>query len=237
MKLKYKTRLSNLQKGDRPCYQAWVVHGGTRSKEEIVGEVSRRSGLPEAVVNCVLDLFFQTIREDLADGFRFDIGQLAGGAYILGSFGSLDDSWDATRHRLVVRLNTKGRLRNALKDLAPVNVTEGATVTVKSVLDAVHAVDGMIVGTADVAVRVSGVGLAVDAEAGDEGVWLENSTGTIVATATVTAASDTMLDCTFAELPADGNYTFVVASRGGLDAGYGVAMGRKAVAVRANLDA
>ncbi len=237
MKLRYKTRLSNLKKGDRPCYQAWVVHGGTRSKGEIVKEVSLRSGLPDAVVDCVLRLFFETVREEVRDGFRFDTGDVSGAAYVQGTFGSLDDPWDASRHRLVVRLNAKGALRDALKGHTPVNVTEGAKVSVKSVLDVDHAVDGAIYGTSDVAVRVSGVGLAVDAEAGDEGVWLEDATGAVIARASVAEASDTMLDCTFAELPADGAYTFVVASRGGLGAEYGVAMGRRKVSVAANPDA
>lgn len=237
-KLNYKTRLSRLKKGNRPCYQAWVAHNGTISKDEIVRSVAQRSGLSEAMVNCVLELFYQTIQEDIAKGFRFDAGQLGGGAYIQGAFESLDDQWNPDRHRLVVRLNAKGSLRSALKGHTPVNVTDGAKVSVRSVLDEAHAEDGMIIGVTDVSVQVSGTGLSVDAAAEDEGCWLANAaTGAIVAQATVTDSSDTMLDCTFGELPPDGEYMFVVASRGGLGAGYGVAMGRKRVLVKSSPDA
>lgn len=236
-KLCYKTRLSNLKKGDQPCYQAWVIHNGTRSKDEIVDEVSQRSGLPAAMVNCVLALFYQTMGEELSKGFRVDAGDLGGGAYIQGVFASLDDPWSPDRHHLVIRLNAKGALRSALKGHVPVNVTEGARVSVRSVLDEIHTEDGMIVGVSDVSVQVSGIGLAVDADAMDEGCWLADaSTGAILVRAAVTDSSDTMLDCTFSQLPPDGEYMFVVASRGGLGTGYGVSMGKKKVLVKASIE-
>lgn len=234
-KLMYKTSLCSLKKGEKPCYQCSVQHNGTVTKDAVTDDISSQTGLRPAVVTCVLDLLIENLKKGYQNGQRINLGELAGGIVATGSFSGPEEKWDPAKHRLVPYLNTKGALRGCLEAYTPTNVTTGAKVSVKRVLDVVHAVEGLIVGTADVAVQVSGMGLSVDVEAEDEGCWLEAKDGTVAATGQVTAAASTTLDVTFAALPPDGEYTLVVASRGGLDATYGVALGRRKVTVAATM--
>lgn len=232
-KLSYTTVLSQFKKGDNsPCYSARVKHNGTVSTDEFVKRLAERSGEEKERVRFIWELAQNELARQLGAGKRIELGSLSAGIAVAGSFDSANAPWDSQTNKLVPHLNTKGELKNALVDLEAVNVTEGAKPVVLSVLDTIFAEDGVLKGNANITALISGKDLAVDPQAADEGVWLEDKNGVIVATATVNDSDCATIDCTFAETPAEGDYKLVVATRGGLGAEFGVAMAKKNVQVR-----
>ena len=220
-----------LKVGEKRLYRMVVQHNGQIGEETFKARVARRCGHDVSVVNGVMGGFQGQIREELENGNCVNWGW--GGARLTakGSAESVGEPWNPEKHRLVAVVAAKGDLKNCLADFDMVNTTVGATVVVQHVADTVNQTDGVIGGVSDVEVRVTGNGLAVDAEAEGEGVWIEDAKGVVQAVATVTEATTTTLGCRFATLPADGTYWLVVASRNGLGEAYGVGTGRKKITV------
>ena len=150
----------------------------------------------------------------------------------MGTFAGANAPWDKSKNALLPYFYAKGDMKDAFADVSAVNVTEGNRAHVNRVLDTVLKVDGVIVNQPNVTVYLSGTNLLLNAAATDEGVWLEDKDGTVVATATVVGSTSTTVDCTFATLPEDGDYKIVVATRGGLGPEFGVSIARKAVEVK-----
>ena len=231
MKVCYTAVPTNLQVGNKPVYRMVIQHNGKVSEKTFKARVARRCGYDESVVGCVMDAAGTQTREELGNGYRVDGGWYFAMLNAQGSSDSIREPWDSKKHHLVATLLPKGTLKTCLDNAELVNVTAGATVTVLHVADVVAQTDGTISGTADVEVVITGNGLAIDLAAEDEGVWLEDANGVIQSVATVTEATTTTLVCRFATLPEDGKYTLVVASRNGLGANYGIAMGKRKVTV------
>ena len=231
--IKYKTVLSSFKKGERPCYRAVVNHNGTVYLDEIASNAAARVGMDPAMMKFNAELFCAQVRTEVKAGKRVEVEDLfSGGVAVKGTFSGANAPWDKTKNALVPYFYAKGAMRNALEGATAVNVTEGNHAQVKRVLDTVSKVDGIIANLPDVTVYLSGVNLLINAAASDEGVWLEDEGGTVVATATVTNSTATTIDCTFATLPEDGKYKIVVATRGGLGPEFGVSLARKAVEVK-----
>ena len=238
MTLRFKTVLNPLIQGVVPQYRAIVINNGVVDIDTLSNAIAEECGLKPAVVKSVIELFFEQIGYEFKNGMRLNLEQMEGGLAIQGTAKASNEPWSAGNLKLVSYLNSKGALKNPFKGITPVNVTDVATVIVRRVLDVVYEQDGFITGTADVQVFVAGDGLNVNPASEDEGCWLADyATERIVATGTVTASTATTLDVTFASLPADGTYWLVVASRGGRDSTYGVAIGRRKVTVKADPDA
>ena len=233
MNINYKRVLSPIVKGEVPSYRAVVVNNGYITEDALMRAIAVDCGLKPVVVRSVIDLFLDHIAGGFGNGMRINLKQLDGGLSIRGTAEGCDMKWNESDLELVGYLNVKGALKHPFTDAEPVNVTDAATVTIRRVLDANYETDGWITGTENVAVLASGSGLKVDPEAEDEGCWLaDRTTHRVLVKGIVTASSTTTLDVTFPTLPADGRYWFVVASRGGLGADYGVSIGRKRVTVK-----
>lgn len=230
--IKFRTKVTGFKKDERPCYSAYVLHNGTVRSQTLKERVARRCGYDESIVGCVWSGTFAQMRDEFRNGNRIDLDEVAGGLNVQGLFTGLNDPWDPARHALVPSLAAKGSLRACLDGTTAENATDAPTIVVRRVMDVVAKVDGSITGTAPVSVYVSGSNLLVDPSAEDEGAWLEDASGTIVARATTTTSTQLTLDCTFAELPPDGTYWFAVAGRGGIPEG-GVSIGRRKVTVQA----
>ena len=228
MSIKYSTYLSNLKKGDKPCYVARVKHNGTVAQNAFLKAISERSGESVERVRFGWDLAMNELKAQLKNGNRVELEQLAAGLAVHGTFDSANAAWDPAKNRLAPFVNVKGDLKAALARLSAENVTEGAVVTIKSVLDTVRKENGVI---ATVNVYLSGVNVKIDPTKEDEGAWLEDMDGTIVQRGTVTRSDMTTADVTFAALPPSGKYRFVLAGRNGADSAFGVSMGKKIVEV------
>ena len=88
MAILYKCRLSNLQKGGRPCYQAIVQSSGTISRAEFIDELVRLSGNSPQVAEFFLNLMVAVLEHFYRQGKRIQLGSLAGGIAIRGSVSS-----------------------------------------------------------------------------------------------------------------------------------------------------
>lgn len=231
--IKFKTVLSTFKKGDRPCYRGVVYHNGTVYLADIAKNAAARVGMDESVMKFNSELLVNQIGRELKDGKRVEIENLiTGGLAILGTFPGANAPWDKSKNALSAYFYAKDRMKDAFADAVAVNVTEGNHAQLRRVLDTVSKTDGVITNQPNVTVYLSGVNLLLNAAASDEGVWLEDQDGTVVATATVSGSTSTTLDCVFATLPEDGMYRIVVATRGGLGAEFGVSIARKSVEVK-----
>ena len=182
------------------------------------------------------ELLLSQIKAELATGHRVEIeDMLSGGIAVEGVFEAANSPWDKSKHRLVPYFFAKGAMKSAFKDVTCMNVTEGNRCTIRRVLDTTLKTDGIIANIKDVVVYISGINTSINASAEDEGVWLEDMEGTIVAQATISGSTSTTIDCAFPTLPLvlTGEYKLVVATRGGLGSEFGVSIARKSVEIRA----
>lgn len=231
--VKFRTVLSGLKKGEKPCYRAIPVTNGSTDLDALAQGAAARIGMDVALMKCIAELFLEQIEAALCAGHRLEVeGLFSGSIAVQGVFDAANAPWERGKHRLVPRFNAKGEMKSALNGAVGVNITEGNRCRITSVLDAVAKTEGVITGSEDVEVYAAGGTFLVDTTAEDEGVWLENAAGVVVAFGTVTASTATTLDATFATLPEPGAYKFVVATRGGLGKGYGVSIARRNVTVR-----
>lgn len=230
--IKFKTVLSSLKKGEKPCYRAIPVTNGSTDMNALAQGAAARVGMDVALMKCIAELFLDQLEAALCDGRRLEVeGLFSGTLGVQGVFDAANAPWERSKHRLVPRFSAKGDMKSVLNGAVGVNITEGNRCRITSVLDAVAKTEGVITGDEDVEVYAAGGTFLVDTTAEDEGVWLENAAGEVVAFGTMTASTATTLDATFATLPEPGAYKFVVATRGGLGKGYGVSIARRNVTV------
>ena len=231
--LKFKTVLSSLKKGEKPCYRAVPVTNGYTDLDALAQGASVRVGMDVSLVRCIAELFLEQVEAAFRAGKRLEIeGLFSGAIAVQGVFDAANAPWERGKHRLVPRFNAKGEMKSVLNGAVGVNITEGNRCRITSVLDGVAKTDGVIVSGEDVEVYAAGGTFLVDTTAEDEGVWLEDLNGQVAAFGTVTASTATTLDAMFATLPEPGHYKFVVATRGGLGKEYGVSIARRNVEVR-----
>lgn len=235
MDLKYKTVLVNpLIQGYVPQYRAIVVNNGVIDIRLLSKAIATDCGLKPAVVQSILELFFEQLKTEFRNGMRVNLEQLEGGLAIQGSTKSANEPWSSGNLKLVAYLNAKGELKSPFDGIVPINVTDAPAVVVRRALDIINELDGYLIGEGAVNALISGSGLAVNTEAEDEGCWLADyKTQAIVKVGTVTAATSYTLDVTFDSLPEDGTYWLVVASRDQRGSESGVSIGRRKVTVRA----
>lgn len=226
--IKYSTTLCNFSKGEKPCYLAHVKHNGTIDQDAFLESVAELSGESKERVRFAWDLALAEIRRQLKSGNRIELEQLAVGVAVQGTFSAANAAWDASKNRLVPYVNAKGELKAALSGVETENITEGAVVAIRSVLDTDRHEDGVI---SNGLVYVSGTNMTITTANADEGVWLADSEGRIVATATVLRSDATTIDASFDALPPSGSYKLVVAGRNGASTDYGVSMSKKNVEV------
>ena len=231
-KLSYTTTLSAFKKGDNsPCYTAHVRHNGTVSTDDFIKALTERSGENKERVRYIWELAQAEISRQLAEGNRLELESIAAGIAVTGSFDSANAAWDRDKNKLSPFINAKGELKNALANLETVNVTQGAKPVILSVLDSILQTDGVITGGDDNMILISGKDLSINPDAQDEGVWLEDAKGVIVATATIDASDKSIINCHISAMPESGEYKLVVATRGGMGEEYGVALAKKMVKV------
>lgn len=232
-KIAYKTALCNLQSGEKPCYRAVAQTTGSINLQSLAKQAARKTGLDPDLVRYSAELFLAQVAKDILAGRRVEIEDLFSGALsVAGTFDSENEAWDPAKHRLVPHFNAKGEMRGALGEAVAENMTEGNHTSIKRVLDTTLKTNGVIASGENILVYVSGLYLLVNPEAEDEGCWLENEKGEVVARASIVSSTQTTLDARFAQTPEPGRYKLAVASRGGLSSEFGVSIARKNIEVR-----
>ena len=215
-------------------YRGIVQHVRTVRLPEIAKSAAAKLGVPEGLFTYYATVLFDEIGSSVVSGHRVELDDF-GSLYLTasGTFDSANAHWDPSANRIGISISAKGRLKDAAAGLAGRNVTEGNHVILKRVVDGTSRIENVITNAANVKVYLSGDSMLVTAGAADEGVWLENANGEVVATATVDASTMTTVDCTFTTLPVeDGSYRLVVAARGGLSMEYGVSIAHRNVKVQ-----
>lgn len=235
--IKFKTVPCGHKGNGKACYRAIPVFRGSVDLKTLAEHAAVRTGMDAGMVKFVAELLLEQVSCELSQGFHVDVRNFIHcGIAVEGVFEAADSPWDGSKHRLVPYFTAMGRMKRAFDDVTGENVTDGARCRVKRVLDTIAKAEGVITNARDVTVYISGVNLSVDSAAGDEGVWLENAEGEVVAKAAVRGSTATTVDCTFPTLPlaAAGRYKLVVATRGGLGRAFGVSIARRGVTLRSN---
>lgn len=230
--IRFKTALTPLEKGGKPCYRAVPVTNGSTDMNTLAIGAAARIGMDEAMMQYISELFLEQVEAAQMLGKRIEVeGLFSGAIAVQGLFDAANAPWERGKHRLAPFFAAKGAMKTVYDGAVGVNVTKGSRCRITSVIDAIAKTEGVITHGEDVAVYAAGGTFLIDTSADDEGVWLEDSEGEIVAFGTVTASTNATLDVTFATLPAPGEYKFVVATRGGMGEEYGVTIARRSVTV------
>lgn len=218
----------------RSVYRGVVRHRDTVRGPELVASAAANNDIKESLLAYHCNVLVGELKAAILHGNRIELDDFMSiWLTATGTFESANAKWDTSANRVNVHCAAKGTFRDSVSGLTGRNVTEGNHAMVRRVLDTVSKIEGQITsGVAGMTVKVSGDNLLVTTGAPDEGVWLEKSDGTIVATGTVVASTQTTLDCTFDALPEDGAYRFCVAARGGLSMEYGVSKAFRNVTVK-----
>ncbi len=216
--------------GGVQVYRANVRTNGTVDAEELARRLSVKTHQDKSLARYFVDSFIEELAQQMLAGNRVNLGQLATGFAIKGSFASADDRFDPKRHTLIATIKTLDPLRSALAEVTPENITVSLTCALYSLMDAVTKEFDVITGTNEQ--HIQGVNLGIDPENADEGVTLVDSEGNTVATATVTASDAQTITCTFPAVEA-GEYTLVVSARNGNRTSLAPAVARRSVTVKA----
>ena len=225
--IKYKTQLSSLTKGGKPCYIIRVVNNGTEylSDSSQMKEIARLINMNEPFAKTTTQIVLKKAIELALTGKRVETEMFSMYLTVRGGFKGTSDRWDPAKHSLHLVINLKGELKAKMADIEFVNVSEGIKVALYSVGDEIWAEDGVIAGTAGSTVKIVCDNGKVLAGRDDEGVWLLDLEGTVVQKLTVTNSTEQTCDATIPETVPAGEYKVMLAARNGegLERGVGVA--------------
>ena len=218
--VKFRTVLSTLQKGGKACYQCVPVFENKVDETAFLKEVAAITGESVARARLWVDAFGMVARKLNLAARPYNLGFMRGTLAIKGSVDAANAKLDPAVNKIVPVLIAAGTLKSSADGLEGVNVTPSVGAILYSIQQAGQDTPNVIVGTGGIIVINGNFILTADGD--DTGVWLEKKDGTIAERATITESDHNTIDCTFAELPADGQYKLVIATRDGRDSSFGV---------------
>ena len=225
--IKYKTQLSSLTKGGKPCYIVRIINNGTEylSDSSLMKEIARLINMNEPFAKTTAQIVLEKTIEFALTGKRVETEMFSMYLTGRGGFNGTADRWNPAKHSLHLVINLKGELKAKLADIEFVNVSEGIKVSLYSVGDEIWAEDGVIAGTAGSTVKIVCDNGKVLSGRDDEGVWLLDLEDTVVQKLTVTNSTEQTCDATVPETVPAGEYKVMLAARNGegLERGVGVA--------------
>ena len=231
--IKYKTQLSSLTKGGKPCYIIRVVNNGTEylSDSSQMKEIARLINMNEPFAKTTTQIVLKKAIELALTGKRVETEMFSTYLTGRGGFMKTSEKWNPAKHSLHLVINLKGELKAKLADIEFVNVSEGIKVALYSVGDEIWAEDGVIAGTAGSTVKIVCDNGKILTGRDDEGVWLLDLADTVVQRLTVTNSTEQTCDATVPETVPAGEYKVMLAARNGegLERGVGVAYRKIAV--------
>ena len=181
--------------------------------EEFLREVARGMKSPLAIVRGYFDYGNELIAQKVVNRKRVDFG--FGDAY-LTAHGSVQDPNASLKGRCELKVTvTPHQSVQALLDNAEiVNETLTVALVLGEIAETGHnELNKLYTENAEVVINTS-CGIITSGRA-DEGVWLKNAAGEIVATATVTESVAGYTKVAFPTLPEPGDYKLVYACRNG----------------------
>ena len=211
--LEVKTVLSNLTKGGQPCYQLFVKKPKTMTQAEFVALLAERLGKNEAEARFINDVHGQVLCEAVIKNKSVNVGCMRAQLDVTGSVASAGAP--LTKDNIIkVSLIPHGALKECVAGISAVNETISIGAVLYTVQyehsDELNTIDGLG------AVKINGDKLYINESKADEGVWLEDDTGTMVTNkAAIVENSKNALTVEITDLPKAGNYRLVIATRGG----------------------
>jgi len=167
----------------------------------------------------------------LRSGKKVFLDGIALASAVRGKFDTIDGTFDANRHEVVVTGYTYGAFQDSLKDVVPQNVVTGGRPTLSRIREAEQGEDEVL--STGQNVTVTGRDLGPSSERSDEGVSLVDiKTGETVSTARILSSNLAEVVCSFASLPSAGRYLLVVSTRAGNGAEYKVVTASREVVVK-----
>lgn len=224
-------------KQGRPVLSGTVVHNGKVGEEGLYAMVAEDCGIPAPKVAYITEMVFRRIGIELQHGVGTETKHFRAFLSAQGNCASTSpEDRKASGMKIVGHLSAKGALKTCCQgdDFIVENITVGATVVIRNVVDMVTKQENVLTRGQDVEVHIVGTGLLMpDLDDPSVGVFLASADGTVLATATVTESTETTIVCIFPEIAVEADSCkLCVASRNGMDATqYGVTVARRNVTI------
>lgn len=221
---------------ERRVYRGVVRHNATVRGDTLIANAAAKNDINANLLTYHANVLTEELKALILGGYRLELDNfLSVWLSASGTFPSADAKWDPAKNTVGVHCAPKGDFRTAVAGMGGRNVTKGNHVILKRVTDTVGLLENVIIaGASDNTVMLSGDNMLMTADAPDEGVWIEEAKGTVVAKGNVTLSTQTTADCTFESLPEPGTYKICIAARGGLSLEYGVSVASRNITIKAN---
>ena len=201
-----------LAKGKK-SYRARVRTRGTFDMGDLAEEMARRGAVKD-VPTCryFLRLLHEIIAEKTLAGYRLKTEFFETGLSIRGTFGSVDEEFDSSRHKVLPTVCTTKVFKAAVANVGGLNVSRPLKAKVVSLMDAVTKSLNAFTGSHEIHMQGDNLGICLDNP--DEGVFLV-AKGKTVAEAKVLKSNAQIINCRFVDPPSPGKYDLTVRCRNG----------------------
>lgn len=215
--VRFKTQLSNLTKGGKPCYSVRIINNGTEylADSDQMKAIAHDINMSLPFAKSATDVVLTKAIELALSGYRVETDQLRMYLTARGGISESNMKWDSARNSLHLVVELKGELKAKMEELTLVNDTEGIKVSIYSVGDDIYAQDGVITGLANDVIKVACDNGKINKDHDDEGAWLLDRDGAIIAKLVVIATTEQTGDFKLPETVTPGEYQLMLAARNG----------------------
>jgi len=215
--LNAKTQLSNLSTAQTPIFMLKPDGVVEMREAEFLEKYAAKLGWSVSKARFALDAYTEAVLEGLSNNKLIEAGPFRAKLAIRGSVAGMTSQPNKVDNPVVANITATGGLAEALRLITVLNVSEVVAAAIYEIQQTGCLEMSKIVNaTGDVV--ITGSGLELQANAADEGVWLENKdTGVMVGSKfSVTSSDSAVIHCTpTGPLPTNGLYRLVIATRDG----------------------
>lgn len=181
--------------------------------EELVSVFSKAINKPEPYASFVLGTLRDTIISQLQSGRPVNLGWISFTPRLKGALGSKDAS--GSSERLEVVATPSRAFRHCLKEMGVVNVNQISDPVLYEFMEDGQKMQNTLHHPGK-RIVINGNNVSIDANHRDEGVWLEDCDGNVIANGRVVYSDASTCYFKFPELPKKkGTYVFVLSCRNG----------------------
>jgi len=214
---------------ETPFYIGIPQHERVMTKDEAYKYVSSKTGHAVATVRSVFQAVAQAVKTYQNKGIMSQLDAIATLRNVVkGGFATQSGPWVKGKNYLLIAAIEADAFKKTLASIIPVNMTGGANPFINTIMDRATSTYDVISGTATFA--IAGADLAPDAEATDEGVWLDSAAG-VSTKCMMSESSLGYVEAHLATALTPGEYTVRVMTRSGLGEEFGVKSATRKVTV------
>ena len=124
--IKFKTVLSSLTKGGKPCYSVRVINNGTEylADSSQMKEIARLINMNVPFAKTTSEIVLEKAIELALTGKRVETEMFSMYLTVRGGFAKTTEKWNPAKHSLHLVINLKGALKEKMSDIEFVNVSE-----------------------------------------------------------------------------------------------------------------